>query len=61
MEGDANYVNLWNVFRIIFVLSHGQADVESGFNIKSELLVENMKKISLVNQRIVCDHLPVQK
>ena len=44
MKGDANYVNLWKVYKIIFLLSHDQADIESRVNFNSELLVENMKK-----------------
>ena len=61
MQGNANYVNLWKVCRIIFVLSHGQADVERGFNINGEFLVENMKELSLISQRIVCDHFSANK
>ena len=33
MQGNADFVNLWKVCRIIFVLSHGQTDVGRGFNI----------------------------
>ena len=61
MKDDASYVNLWKVCWIIFVLSHGQADVERGFNVNSKFLMENMKKISLVNQNIICDHLSEDK
>ena len=35
--------------------------LKRGFIVNSELFVENMKKISLVNKRIACDHLSVQK
>ena len=51
MHGNADYVNLWKVCRIIFVLSHDQADVGRVFNINRELLVENMKELSLISQR----------
>ena len=37
-------------------LSHGQSAVECGFSVNKELLVENLKKVSIVNQRIVYDH-----
>ena len=56
MQDNADYVNLWKVCRIIFVLSHDQADVERGFIMNGEMLVENMKKLSLISQRIVCGH-----
>ena len=36
------------------MLSHGQATVERGFSINSELVVENLKE-SVVSQRIVFD------
>ena len=61
MQANADFFNLWRVCRIIFVLSHGQADVERGFNINRELLVENMKELSLISQRIVCDHFSACK
>ena len=32
-----------------------------GFNISGELLVENMKELSLIRQRIVCDRFSVNK
>ena len=56
MQANADFFNMWKVCRIIFVLSHGQADVERSFSISGELLVENMKELSLISQRIVCDH-----
>ena len=56
MQVNADFINLWKVSRISFVLSHGQADVDRGFNISGELLVENMKELLLISQRIVCDH-----
>ena len=56
MQANVDFFSLWKVCRIIFVLSHNQADVERGFNINGEQLVENMKELSLISQRIVCDH-----
>ena len=50
---DAKYAKLWEVFQIIFTLSHGQAAVERGFSINNELLVENMQEKSLVASRFV--------
>ena len=61
MQANADLFNLWKVCRIIFVLSHGQADVERGFNINGELLVENMKELSLISQSIVFDHFSACK
>jgi len=43
---NAIYAKLWEVFQIIFALSHGQAAVERGFSINNELTVENIKEES---------------
>ena len=37
MRGNNDYVNLWKFCRIIFVLPHGQADVERSFDSNGEL------------------------
>ena len=39
---DAKHAMVWEVFRIIFMLLHGQAAVERGFSVKSECLVGNL-------------------
>ena len=43
------------------MLSHGKADFERGFNTNSELLVENLKELPLISQRIVFDHFSAYK
>ena len=50
---DAKHARLWEVFRIIFTLSHGQAAVGRGFSLNSELLVENLQEKTLVASRFV--------
>ena len=40
------------VLIFIFMLGHGQASIERGFSINSNMLSENMKEISLVSRRI---------
>jgi len=52
---DANCAKLWEVFQIIFTLSHEQAALERGFSINNELMVENMKEESLTASRFVYD------
>ena len=42
---DAKHIKLWEVFRIIFMLLHGQAAVEKGFSVNNKLLVKNLKKL----------------
>ena len=48
---------MWCVFKLLSCLSHGQASVERGFGVNSNLLVENMHENSLITQRIVQDHV----
>ena len=45
------------VFKILLILSHGQAQVERGFSVNSKLLVENQYADSLAAQHIVHDHV----
>ena len=44
---------VWDVFRIIFTLLHGQAAVERGFSVNSKLLVENLQEKTLLASRFV--------
>ena len=48
---------MWCVFKLLLCLSHGQASVERGFSVNSNLLVENMHEDSLIAQRISHDHM----
>ncbi|XP_077484032.1 uncharacterized protein LOC144094048 [Amblyomma americanum] len=47
--------NLWGVVKVLLILSHGQATVERGFSFNCHISIENMKEMSYVWQRIVCD------
>ena len=48
-----NYRVLSQVLNFIFALGHGQASIEKGFSINSNMLRENLKEISLVSRRII--------
>lgn len=50
-----SYGELWNVVKLLLVLSHGQATVERGFSINRQVAVENLTDLSYVSQRIICD------
>ena len=39
------------------ILSHGNANVERGFSVNSEYLVENMKNETLIAQRLILKEL----
>ena len=49
------FQQLWKVLRLVFILSHGNARVESGFSVNRDMLVENLKEVSLIAQRQVYD------
>ena len=48
---------MWKVFIFLFTLSHGQSQVERGFSINKEIVIENLHSSSLPAQRIVYDYL----
>ena len=54
MTGD-NCAALFDIVKILLVLSHGQASVERGFSVKKEIEVGNLHEHSLVAQLIICD------
>ena len=41
--------------RMVLILSHGNASVESGFSVNEAILVENMHEESIIAQRVVYD------
>jgi len=49
------YAELFTVVRCVLILSHGNASVESGFSVNTDMLVENLHEESLVAQRCVYD------
>lgn len=46
---------LFNVLKMMLILSHGNASVESGFSVNKDVLVENLEELSLISQRMVYD------
>ena len=42
---------------IMFAISHGQADVEGGFSINTNVIDVNMKEQSIRSKRLVRDHM----
>ena len=56
ITGDkSDFAELWSVVKCVLVLSHGNANVESGFSVNGEMLMENLHEQSLVAQRQVYD------
>ena len=57
VHGNYKYRNCWKIIMFLFVLSHSQSVAERGFSINKEVEVENVKKVSLISQRLVYDHV----
>ena len=51
------FKDIWSVFQIVFILSYGNARIESGFSVNADMLVENLKEESLIAQRRVYDSI----
>ena len=51
------FSELWKLFKILLILLHGQAQVEHGFSVNKNLLVENQHTTTLTAQRIIHDHM----
>ena len=56
-----SYRVLSKVLISIFALGHGQASIERGFSINSNMFSENMKEISFVSCRIIKDFMVSNK
>ena len=48
---------LCKLFKILLILMHGQAQVECGFSVNKNLLVENQHTTTLTAQCIIHDHM----
>jgi len=57
MAGKDMYSKLWNVVRMLLVLSHGQAAVERGFSMNKQAEEVHLQAETFVAKRIICDHV----
>lgn len=57
LKEDASFQKLWNVVKCVLLLSHGQAGVERGFSVNSQLMDNNFKEKSIVALRTIHDHI----
>ena len=57
LSKEKQYTSLWLICQLVFIISHGQAAIERGFQINKELSVQNQSTDSLIALRIVNDHL----
>ena len=57
MKIHSKYPELSEVVSVILTLSHGNADIERGFSLNKGVLKDNLKEASVVNKRLVKDHM----
>ncbi|KXJ11540.1 hypothetical protein AC249_AIPGENE5481 [Exaiptasia diaphana] len=57
LKGKSHFFKLWQLVQCLIVLSHGQAGVERGFSINSELMQCNFKEKSVIAMRTIYDHI----
>ena len=53
MADDKQLAKVWQVVKLLLLMSHGQATVERGFSVNKEVGVENVSERSFITQRIV--------
>ena len=51
------FKNFWKIFIFIFTLSHGQSQIERGFNTNKNTLQENLPEKSLIGHRLIYDEV----
>ena len=61
LHKNQQYKSMWKAFIFIFTLSRGQSQVERGFSINKELVIENLHSSSLYAQRIVYNYLKLAR
>ena len=57
VAGNDMYSKLWNVVRMLLVLSHGQAAVERDSSINKQAEEVHLQAETFVAKRIICDHM----
>ena len=57
MAGKDMYSKLWNIVRMLLVLSHSQTAVEIGFSVNKQAEEVHLQAETFVAKRIVCDHV----
>ena len=57
VHGNDKCRKCWKIIMFVFVLSHSQSVAERDFSINEEVEVENLKKVSLISQLLVYDHI----
>ena len=57
MKNLSDYSEFRNILELVFVLSHGQADIERGFTLNKNLLKQIMEALTITPRRKIKDYL----
>ena len=48
MAGNKQLAKVWNMVKLLLLMSHGQATVERGFSVNKEVAAENLTERSFI-------------
>ena len=57
MQDDIQFAKLWDIFKMLLTISHGQASVERGYSVNKDMLIENLHEKTVVALRTVHDSI----
>ena len=57
MKNLSDYSEFCNILELVFVLSHGQADIERSFTLNKNLLKQIMEALTITPRRKIKDYL----
>ena len=57
MQDHIQFAKLWDIFKMLLTISHGQASVERGCSVNMDLLIENLHEKTVAALRTVHDSI----
>ena len=57
MQDHIQFAKLWDIFKMLLTISHGQASVERGYSVNKDMLIENLHEKTVVALRTVHDSI----
>ena len=57
MQDHIQFAKLWDIFKMLLTISHGQASVERGYSVNKGMLIENLHEKTVVALRTVHDSI----
>ena len=61
MKNLSDYSEFGNILELVFVLSHGQADIERGFSLNKNHLKQNMEALTITSRCKIQDYILCNK